>query len=232
MRLLPSALLATSVAASTLLAGAGAASAKGDAYQYWSYFQVKDGAFSYAATGAGEAVPADGTVEGWRWAASTGAMITPRADLSELTFDAVCGEDEAASGEKRVAVVVDFGPDSDALGSDSTPEPYAACAVVPTKATGLQALEAVADVRTETGSVGVTVCGIDGYPSTTCANGTTDKASEQGEVVDIAVKGDDAEAEPAAAEDNGNTSLLVGGGVLVGLLVLLGGVIALRRKSA
>lgn len=232
MRLLPSALLATTVAAGTLLAGAGAASAEGDAYQYWGYFQVKDGAFAYASEGAATFVPEDGAVEGHRWAASPqGQVNAPRADLSEVTFDAVCGDDEAADGEKRVAVVVDFGPAEDALEGDETPEPFADCAVVPAKATGLQALQAVADVRTAKSSMGVSICGIDGYPSTTCADGTTKDASAPDEVVDIELRGDEPAEDESSTQDEESNALLVGGGVLVAALVLLGGVIALRRKA-
>jgi LPXTG-motif cell wall-anchored protein len=233
MRLLPSALLATTVAAGALFAGAPAASAEGDAYQYWGYYQVKDGAFTYASKGAADVVPADGSIEGHRWAASPmGQMNAPRADLTKLTFDAICGDDEAAEGDKRVAVIVDFGPEGDALEGDSTPEPYADCAVVPEKATGLQVLEAVADVRTAKSSMGVSICGIDGYPSTTCADGTTSDASAPDKVVEIAVKGEEPAASAGSNEaGDSNTSLLVGGGILVALLVLLGGVIALRRKA-
>lgn len=235
MRLLPSALLVAGLAGGSLLSGAGQASAAGDAYQYWGYYQVEDGAFAYAAKGAGDFVPKDGTVEGHRWAASPqGQMNAPRADLSELTFDAICGDDEAGAGEKRVAVIVDFGPEADALEGDETPEPYADCAVVPAKATGLQALEAVADVRTAKSSMGTSICGIDGYPSTTCADGTTKTASAPDEVVDITVKGDAGEHEALEPADDEKSMALLVGAVVVGGLIALGAVVltVTRRRKA
>lgn len=236
MRLLTSTLLAATVASSALVAGSGSAHAADDAYQYWGYYQVKDDAFTYASKGAGEFVPADGAIEGYRWSATPmNAMNTPRADLKTLTFDAICGEDEATSGEKRVAVIVDFGLDADAIGEDETPAPYADCAVVDAKATGLQTLEAVAKVRTETSSMGATICGIDGYPSTTCANGTTKTASAPDEVVEIAIEGDDAATDEKSEADseNSSTGLYIAGGVILALLAL-GAVVmtVVRRKKA
>jgi LPXTG-motif cell wall-anchored protein len=229
LRLLTSTLLTALLAGFALLGGAGQASAAGDNYQYWGYFQVQKGAFAYASKGAGVQIPADGTVEGHRWAASKSEMITPRADLAKLTFDAICGNDKATADQKRIAVIVDFGPAADAIGADKTPTPFADCAVVPTKATGLQALQAVADVRTKVTSMGVAICAIDSYPSTTCANGTTTTASAPGGVTDIAIKGTVADNTKKA--DDSKTPLLIGAGVLVALLAL-GGVLLGRRNKA
>lgn len=203
-----------------------------DSYQYWGYYQVADGAFTYATEGAGSTNPADGSIEGHRWSATPqGKMNVPRADLTTLTFDAICADKEAADGEKRVAVIVDFGVEADALGDDETPDPFAACAVVPAAATGLQTLQAVAEVRTEASSFGPALCGIDGYPSTTCADGTTTTASPEDEIVDIAVRGEGDESS-SSDDDDSNLPLLIGAGVVVVLLGAGGVALARRNKTA
>ena len=79
-----------------------------------------------------------------------------------MTFDAVCVDTPAVDGQKRVAVIIDFGVEADAEGQE-IPAPKAACAQVPTEANGLQVLEAVAEIRTENHG-GPLLCAIDGYP--------------------------------------------------------------------
>ena len=51
--------------------------------------------------------PKDGDIEGYRYAAPANfdKPNLPRADLTEVTFDAVCGDKSAEAGEKRVAVL-------------------------------------------------------------------------------------------------------------------------------
>ena len=86
-----------------------------DGYQYWHYFHLDGDAWAFAETGPADFVPEDGAVEGFRFGTSTMSQpIEPRADLAEVDFDGVCAGTEAADGEKRVAVVLDFGSDEDA----------------------------------------------------------------------------------------------------------------------
>ncbi|MGA9748124.1 MAG: SCO2322 family protein [Nocardioides sp.] len=135
-----------------------------DGYRYWNYFHAKADAFEFAQTGPADFTPEDGALEGWRYGLSSeSAGIEPRADLAEITFDSICAGAEAGADEKRVALVIDYGIESDAAGGE-LPEPAAECAVVPTDATGLQTLESVTDVRAEQGGI----CALDGYPAKGC----------------------------------------------------------------
>ena len=61
--------------------------------------------------------------------------------------------------------MIDFGVEQDAADGDEPPAPYAACAQVATNATGLQVLDAAAEVRSENSDFGPSLCAIDGYPA-------------------------------------------------------------------
>lgn len=203
-----------------------------DYYRYWSYFQVADGAYVASEKGVGATIPEDGSVDGYRFAApDPKAPNLPRLDLGEVTFDAVCGDSPEADGKKRVAVLIDFGADEDAEGQE-VPDPHAWCAVVPTKATGLQVLQSVADARTKPSSFGPLLCGIEGYPSEGCADVVTKTASPaDAGFVTIALDTpvDDVGSESDSG-DGSNTPLYVGlGAVVLGLLA--GGVFVSRRNK-
>ena len=136
-------------------------------YRYWGYFQwsAKD-TWAFATKGAAQTRPADGSVEGWRFAI---VGTTPRLPRTTPDFDAVCGSSAAKAGSKRVAVYIDYGVADEAPKNGGTPPaPAAACAVVPTAATGQDVLESVADVRKDAKS-GL-LCGIDSYPATGCGD--------------------------------------------------------------
>ena len=99
--------------------------------------------------GVGAATPKDGSIEAYRYAAADFKKPNlPRIDLNVVDFDAVCAETPAVDGEKRVAVLIDFGVEADSEGQE-IPEPKAACAQAATEATGLQVLQSVIDVRTK-----------------------------------------------------------------------------------
>ena len=135
-------------------------------YRYWNYAHLQGEEWTFADTGPGDFTPEDGAVEGWRYGTSTVSQgIFPRADLAEVSFDTVCADAEAAEGEKRVAVLVDFGTEADAEGAD-VPDPVAECAVVPADANGSQVLESVVDVRQGDGMT----CALDGYPAQGCGD--------------------------------------------------------------
>lgn len=167
-------------------------------YRYWNYAHLQGQEWTFADTGPGDFTPEDGAVEGWRYGTSTVSQgIFPRADLSEVSFDAVCEGAEAGDGEKRVAVLVDFGTDADAEGAD-VPEPLAECAVVPTDANGSQVLESVVDVRAE----GMT-CALAGYPAQGCGEQVKNaevSADEQPVSFTLPAAADTADTEPAAAD--------------------------------
>ena len=147
-------------AAFALLGPAGSAAAAN--YQYWGYWQLTNGAWTFAQQGPQQTVPADGAVEGWRWAIDDGSGTrTPRA---KPTFDQLCGMASATAGSKRVGVLVDFGREVDGDGKTPQPALLAKCAVVPTAATGAEVLANVVTVRADQAMI----CALQGYPATGC----------------------------------------------------------------
>src|SRR6478672_1040314 len=86
-----------------------AAPAHAATFQFWGYYQLTDGAWVFAQKGSGETNPADGSVEGWRWAITDESGTPPRTPRVTPTFGQVCDATDAQSGMKRVAVVLDYG---------------------------------------------------------------------------------------------------------------------------
>lgn len=216
------ALLSLLLAGLTLGFGAAPAAAE-DGFRYWSYFHLKGDAFAFAQTGPGDYTPEDGDVEGWRYGTSTMSQpIFPRVDLDEVDFEAVCGGAEAAEGEKRVAVLIDYGTGADAPEGAEVPDPVAECAVVPADANGQQTLQAVADVRAK----GAMLCGIDGYPATGCGEPVKNaQVATEEKPVEFTLAGSEAEEDDDSA---GATAAVV-----AGLLAVIGGgaVLTNRRRS-
>ncbi|KQY64573.1 MULTISPECIES: SCO2322 family protein [unclassified Nocardioides] len=211
-----------------------------DVYRYWAYYTVTDGAFVTQETGPAGATPADGSVEGYRYAAPADFKKPnlPRADLATVNFDSVCGDKEAAAGEKRVAVLIDYGVEADANGAE-VPQPEALCAVVPEKANGLQTLQAVApDLRTKKSSFGPLLCGISGYPATGCADEKADAGTpaDEGNVEFATASSDDKGASDSSKanddKDDSNTGVLLGVGGLIVVLLAGGFYLSRRNRSA
>jgi hypothetical protein len=151
---------------SLLLAGAFAvltiAPAQAAAYRYWGFYELSNGAWVFAQKGPDQTVPADGSVEGWRFA--VGDEQSTRLPRAVLTFDQLCGATPAAAGQKRVGLVVDFGRPADSADTTTPPAPTALCASVPTDATSTDVLAKAGALRTEKGLV----CAVAGYPATDC----------------------------------------------------------------
>jgi len=152
----------------TLAGGVVAAPAQAAAYRYWGYFHLVKGAWAFASTGPAQAVPADGAVEGWRFAVADESSIrTPRATL---TFPALCAGTAVKAGTKRVGLVIDYGRAVDAAGAADAatakpPAPRATCVAVPMKATGSDVLVAAgATLRLDKSLT----CAIDGWPAAGC----------------------------------------------------------------
>jgi hypothetical protein len=223
------------VAALTLVLPAPAAQAA--AYRYWGYYTWTDGAWTFAQTGPDQSEPADGSVEGWRFAVTTEAG-SPRVPRADGDFDAICAGTAAAEGRKRVAVVVDAGLPSDAPEGATPPEPRGACASVPEAASGAEVLAAVATARVE----GALVCAVDGYPETGCGEEVdieppagpdpevTLALPASAEQEDEAAAGNGAADEAAAEDDDGGTPW-PGIAVAVIAVALLGGAAAWRLRS-
>ena len=220
------ALLLSVFVGSVALGATTPAHAAPEYYRYWVYFTVDEGIYVSSNLGVGAVTPADGSVQAFRYAAPADYLKPnePRIDLTQVTFDTVCADTPAVDGQKRVAVLLDFGVTEDAEGA-TIPAATAECSQVDAKATTLQVLQKVAEVRTKDMS-GPFVCAIDGYPASDCgASVTTATPADSGFVT---ISADN----PAAEEDDSNTALYAGLGALVVVLIAGGVVITRRNKSA
>jgi hypothetical protein len=133
----------------TLAGGIVAAPAQAAAFRFWGYFQLANGAWVFAQTAPAQAVPADGSVEGWRFAIADESST--RAPRTTPTFDALCAGTPVAAGTKRVGLVIDYGRAADNADGAQPPAPRAACVAVPVKATGSEVLAARATLRLDKG---------------------------------------------------------------------------------
>lgn len=225
--------LALMLALAAVPLGARAASAAEDGYRYWGYFQGTGDTWSFAQKGAAETVPADGSVEGWRYAlAGPNDSKLPRA---KGNFGAICAKAQPAEGLKRVAVVVDQGTGADAPeGATPAGEVSGTCVIADQQATGADLLGMLADVRIENGMT----CGINGYPAAGCGaeKVVIDEPAPADEPVELAVKEPSGQVggfgeppAPTTAPSNDSNSPWIIGGVLVAFLVIAGLLLARRR---
>ena len=153
-----------------LLAGAGQAQAAG--YRYWSFWERSGTAWTYATQGPSLARPADGDVQGFRFSVSENSAdaVKPRGTAD---FDTICAKTPARDGEKRVALVLDFGTPADAPSGETPPAGRTACAQVPEDATTADALAAVAGpLRYDTNAL---LCAIADYPKKGCGEQISQK---------------------------------------------------------
>jgi hypothetical protein len=208
----------------TLAGALAAAPAQAAAYRYWGYFHLTKGAWTFAQTGPGQAVPADGSVEGWRFAvADESSMRTPRATP---TFESLCAGTSLTAGHKRVGLVIDFGRAADGTdGAKTPPAAKATCVAVPTKATGSDVLVAAgATLRLDK----ALTCGINGWPAAGCGDPVAPvpaAAALPDTKITIAAPAAamaSATSKPAAESSNSSRGLLLGGAGAVILVALLG----------
>ncbi|MGW7209739.1 SCO2322 family protein [Streptomyces sp. NPDC054837] len=156
--------LAPLLAALVLLTGA-TQTAHAAGYRYWSFWDRTGTTWTYATQGPATAVPADGDVQGFRFAVSEDSADATRP-RGTASFATICAKTPAAEGRKRVALVVDFGTAQDAPSGETPPAPRTACAVVSQDATTAEALATVAKpLRYGTNAL---LCAIAGYPETGC----------------------------------------------------------------
>ena len=145
-------------------------------YQYWGYYQLANGAWTFAQKGPAETTPADGSVEGWRWAITEESGTPPRnprvtPDLRRrVRHRRGRVRQEARRGRHRLR------PRRRRRTAPRHPTPVANCATVPTAATGAEVLAAVATVRNGDGGL---VCGIDNYPASGCGGQVATLTPEQ-----------------------------------------------------
>ncbi|MEV5957576.1 SCO2322 family protein [Streptomyces sp. NPDC051987] len=152
------------LAALTLCAAvAGPAAATG--YRYWSFWERDGARWTYATQGPSTARPADGAVEGFRFAVSEDSSDASRP-RGTADFGTICARTPAVGGHKRVGLVLDFGTTADAPSGERPPARRTACAVVSADATAAEALAAVAKpLRYDTNAL---LCAIGGYPQRGC----------------------------------------------------------------
>jgi hypothetical protein len=191
-----------------VLAFASPASAKATAF--WGYWQAHGSTWAFAQTGPASTHPKDGDVEGWRFARSSGDTgVPPRGAPA---FGRICGSTAAPAGDKRVAVVIDYGAAADAPPGGAPPVARTACAVVPQGATGADVLAKVARPQADKSGL---ICAIDAFG--TCAAAAPRASSS---------------ATPAAKPKRSAGSKVVSVGIGL-LLVVAAGVsmMAVRRRA-
>lgn len=226
--------------AGLLFAGTAATTAQAeDGYRFWGYYQHSGGQWAFAQKGSEVVVPADGSVEGWRYAVGGAKPRVPRAAGD---FATICGATPAEAGKKRVAVVIDPGTPADSASGEAPPPATGTCVVTDPKATGAKVLAAVKPVRIEKGLT----CAIGGYPAKGCGDQVKDiKVPATDEQVKLEIGpavGSTATPSPAAvptnsnqppaADDDGGTPWT--GIVIAALVVALlagGGLVLSRRRS-
>ena len=103
--------------------GVPASPAHAAAYRYWTYWHAAPGSSSWGFAGSGPTYrPSPGAVEGWRFAVSqgTGSAPAPRTDPAKA-YSQACGSRTPDSGQKLVALVLDYGTTSDAPPGEKPP---------------------------------------------------------------------------------------------------------------
>jgi hypothetical protein len=70
--------------------------------RYWSYWQLRDGAWQYAAAGAAQSRVVAGAVEGWVWGAGS---VTEAPPPPPVSFDEVCRGAVVAATEQATPAV-------------------------------------------------------------------------------------------------------------------------------
>ncbi|MEU5981055.1 SCO2322 family protein [Streptomyces sp. NPDC047434] len=218
-------MLAVALLAAAFAALAGAAPAQAAGYRYWSFWESDGGGtWAYATQGPATARPADGDVNGFRFAVSKDSNDAARPSVAP-DFTAVCADTRAKAGTKRVAVVVDFGVPADAPQGEQPPAPAlrTGCAQVREDATSAEALAAVAKpLRYDSAAL---LCGITGYPARGCGEQVADTAPSGATATEKPGGGrptsSDGTRESAGEDDGAGPSVgIVAGGAAV---LLLGG---------
>ncbi|MEU1370529.1 SCO2322 family protein [Streptomyces sp. NPDC005803] len=207
-----------------VLAVLGSGTAQAAGYRYWSFWEGSGSGWAYATQGPSLVRPADGAVQGFRFAVSADSEDAAKPRHSP-DFAKICANTPAEGGAKRVALVIDPGTAADAADGATPPALRTACARVPEDASSAEALASVAKPL-RYGSDAL-LCAISGYPASGCG--------EQ-----VAGNGDSGQETPADASAPASAGVAVGddgtdgggpsAGVLVGVAaVLLLGIAAVAQ---
>ncbi|RKE18885.1 SCO2322 family protein [Streptomyces sp. TLI_171] len=197
------------------LLGPAAGSAHAADYRYWSFWKGGADGWAYQQAAPTGYVPADGTVDGWRFVLSPdGGQGTPRPALAP-DFGSVCAGTAPSGGRKRVAVVLDFGTAEDAPKGEQPPAVRPVCASVPTAANSAEVLAAVAPpLRYDSSGL---LCAIAGYPRAGCGE---------------PVSGADSSTASGRAKDSGGPDLGLVAGAAAIVLLGAGAVWQARRRRS
>ncbi|WP_327069434.1 SCO2322 family protein [Kitasatospora sp. NBC_01302] len=208
--------LALVAALATLTVLAGRAEAAG--YRYWSFWRGADGGWSYQQQGPATYVPADGSVDGWRFALSPdGGQDAARPTGGAADFAVLCADTPAKPGLKRVGVVLDFGTRTDAPSGSVPPAARTGCAQVRQQASSAEVLAALAPpLRYDTNGM---LCAIAGYPAAGCGEAVSGSSGTSGSTTSGATK---------APSSGPNLGLAAGGALVV--LLGAGAVWQVRRR--
>ena len=150
----------------TVTAIAPAARAE-SAFRYWAYWQGNAGTWQFGTQGSATTNPADGAVEGWRFAVAgaTGSKQSQPSIDPATAFNDLCGSTPLIDGKKRVALIVDPGYGSEAPDGEQPFSALSTCVTADADASGYDILRSQLNVRVQGGFV----CGIAGYPAHECA---------------------------------------------------------------
>lgn len=199
-----------------LLVGLVAGHAQAAGYRYWSFWERDGDRWAYATQGPSTTRPADGTVQGFRFAVSedSGDATRPRGTAD---FPTICAATPAQDGRKRVALVIDFGTAKDSPSGETPPALRTACAVVSPDATTAEALATVAKpLRYDTHAL---LCAISGYPRKGCGDPVSEAkkpaATEQRDGSDNSDDSDDSDDGPSVGLWAGVAVVAVLGGAAV-----------------
>ncbi|MEV8479560.1 SCO2322 family protein [Streptomyces sp. NPDC051173] len=193
-----------------VLAVLATAPAQAAGYRYWSFWEGQGKDWAYATQGPATTRPADGDTIGFRFAVSEDSKNAAKPRTAP-GFGAVCDRTPAKDGDKRVAVVLDFGTPADAPSGETPPPARTACAQVGKDASAGEALAAAAKpLRYDSAAL---LCAIAGYPKTGCGEQVNGKKSAESAE----------SAEPAATQESSGS----GGGPSAGLIGGIAAVVVL-----
>ncbi|GGR90461.1 hypothetical protein GCM10010269_32040 [Streptomyces humidus] len=224
-------LAAVVLAASAVVATGAAGPAQAAGYRYWSFWDRTGDHWTYATQGPSTARPADGDVQGFRFAVSADSQDATRP-RGAASFAAICARTPARDGTKRVALVIDFGTAADAPGGEAppSPSPRTACARVPSDATTAEALAAVAGpLRYDANAL---LCAIAGYPGAGCGEQVSTDGRRAGQPTAAEETGGGDGSRKADSDGNGaGPGGGKGGGPSVGLFAGAGAVAVLGAAA-
>ncbi|WP_042439173.1 SCO2322 family protein [Streptacidiphilus albus] len=211
------------------LLGIGPAAAS--SYRYWSFWEGSGSGWTYQQSGPNTFVPADGSVDGWRFgvSADSSAAEKPR---SAPDFAAACAHTPAVSGKKRVAVVIDYGTAADSGSNATPPAELTLCATLAEDASSAQLLAQVSPpLRYDSNGI---LCAITGYPQSGCgevvsgAAATATATAADGSTAATAPSATATAKKAAPKPTKSNPAALAIGVLFFGLLI--GGTLAMNRR--